>query len=37
MIKATADIYAGRQPDYLACIKLGVNKALPVLFLRPSL
>jgi hypothetical protein len=31
MIKAVADIYAGRQPDCMACLKLGVRKALPLL------
>jgi hypothetical protein len=31
MIKAVADIYAGRQPDCVACLKLGVRKALPLL------
>jgi hypothetical protein len=32
-IKATADIYAGRQPDVatVACLKLEVRKALPLL------
>jgi hypothetical protein len=31
MIKAVADTYAGRQPDCVACLKLGVRKALPLL------
>jgi hypothetical protein len=31
MIKAATDIYAGRQPDYVACLKVGVRKALPLL------
>jgi hypothetical protein len=30
MIKAVADIYAGCQPDCVACLKLGVRKALPI-------
>jgi hypothetical protein len=31
MIKAATDIYAGRDPDCVACLKLGVRKAPPLL------
>jgi hypothetical protein len=35
MIKAVADIYAGCQPDWMACLKLGVRKALPTMMTFP--
>jgi hypothetical protein len=35
MIKAVADIYAGRQPDSVACMKLGIRKALSITVTSP--